>query len=325
VTISPRLRRLISFLLIAAAFAFLAREIVRNFDAVREFDWQLRPAVLALSLVALMVVLAAGVAFWALVLRSFGVRIPLLPLARTWFLANLSRYIPGVVWQFVSLAQFSGAAGLTPVLSITSLLVQMGFMLLSAAGIGVIVLPLSPLGDAYPLLRDLRWLAPLALLGVHPAVIRAMVGVLARVSRRTTVEWRGSWRMGLVLLLLATLLWLAYGLAFFFFLRAFVPLPPTLLPAVTAIHAFAFLVGYLAFFAPAGLGFKDAALTLLLAGLLPTSVAASLAVLARLWSIAGEAIPALFLLPRSGPSFPSPGEPQRTTEDDTEGTDDGLT
>src|SRR5690606_776282 len=158
----------ISFLLIAAAFAFLAREIVRNFDAVREFDWQLRPAVLALSLVALMVVLAAGVAFWALVLRSFGVRIPLLPLARTWFLANLSRYIPGVVWQFVSLAQFSGAAGLTPVLSITSLLVQMGFMLLSAAGIGVIVLPLSPLGDAYPLLRDLRWLAPLALLGVHP-------------------------------------------------------------------------------------------------------------------------------------------------------------
>src|SRR5690606_36244004 len=151
---------------------------------------------------------------------------------------------------------------------------------------------------------------------------RAMVGVLARVSRRTTVEWRGSWRMGLVLLLLATLLWLAYGLAFFFFLRAFVPLPPTLLPAVTAIHAFAFLVGYLAFFAPAGLRLQDAALTLLLAGLRPPPVGASPAVRARLLSNAGEAVPAPVLPAGSGTSFPTPGEPPETTEDGPEGTGD---
>lgn len=296
-TISPRVRRLISFILIAAAFAFLGREIVRNFDALREFDWQLRPGMLLLSLLALMVVLVAGVGYWAIVLRGFGVRAPFVPLARTWFLANLSRYIPGVVWQFVSLAQFGGGAGLTPVLSITSLLVQMGFMLLSAAAIGLYVLPATPLGDAYPLLGELRWLAPLALLAVHPALIRTLVGVMGRLSRRATVEWTGSWVEGVGLLLLATLLWLAYGVAFFLFLRAFVSLPLALLPTVTAIHALAFLVGYLAFFAPAGLGFKDAALTLLLAGFLPSSVAASLAVLGRLWSIAGESIPAVLLLP----------------------------
>lgn len=298
-TVKPWLRRLLSVLLIAAAFAFLGREIFRNLDSIREFDWQLRPGTLLLSLIALVLVLIAGVAYWGILLRSFGIRAPLVPLARTWFLANLSRYIPGMVWQFVSLAQFGGAAGLTPVVSITSLLVQMGFMLLAAAALGVTVLPASPLGDAYPLLGQVRWMAPLVLVAVHPAIIRTLVSLMGRLSRRRTVEWRGSWLVGLGMLLLAALLWIAYGLTFFLFLRAFVDLPVSLLPTVTAIHAVAFLVGYLAVFSPAGLGFKDAALTLLLTltGLMPSSVAASLAVVARLWSIAGELLPALLLLP----------------------------
>jgi uncharacterized membrane protein YbhN (UPF0104 family) len=318
-TVRPWVRRLLSVLLIGAAFAFLLREILRNLDALRGFDWHFRPVLLLLSLAGLVLVLGAGVAFWAAVLRSFGVEAPFVPLARTWFLANLSRYIPGAVWQFMSLAQFGGAAGLTPVLSITSLLVQMGFMLLSAAAIGVVVLPTSPLGEAYPLVGQLRWLAPLALLAVHPAVVRALVGVMGRLSKRRTVAWTASWGRSLVLLLLAGLLWWAYGVVFFLFLRSFVDLPVTLLPAVTAVHALAFLVGYLAVFAPAGLGFKDAALTLLLTGLaIPSSVAASLAVLARLWSIAGEVLPALALLPRgvrrAGPSAeegsaPDPARP----------------
>lgn len=307
----PAARRALSFLLIAAAFAFLAREILRNVDSLRDFDWQLRPGMLALSLLALVVVLFLGVAYWAVVLRSFGVRIPLIPLARTWFLANLSRYIPGVVWQFVSLAQLGGAAGMGAVLSITSLLVQMGFTLLSAAALGLLILPGSPLGAAYPALEGLRWLAPLALVAVHPAVIRTLVRLMARLSRREAVEWEGSWAEGVGLLALATLLWLAYGATFFLFLNSFVYLPMAMLPAVIAVHALSFLVGYLAFFAPAGLGFKEAALTLLLAGLMPSSVAASLAVAARLWSIAGEAIPALALLPGSinGAEAPLPPPP----------------
>src|SRR5690606_34134569 len=126
-----------------------------------------------------------------------------------------------------------------------------------------------------------------------PLIIRTLVRWMGRLGRRPTVEWGGSWAAGLGLLGLAGVLWLGQGLAFHLFLSAFVELPAALFPAVVAINALAFLVGYLAFFAPAGLGFKDAALALLLASLMPTSVAASLAVVARLWSIAAEVIPAL--------------------------------
>lgn len=291
-------RRLLSWALVAAAFAFLGAEIVRNAEALRDFEWRLRPGLLLLSLVALSAVLVAGVAYWALLLRHFGVRAPLWPLARAWFLSNASRYIPGVVWQFVSLAQFGGGAGLTPRLAVTSLLVQMGFMLLAAAGLGVYLLPEALAGRLSGVLEVTRWAVPLGVFAVHPKVIDTALSATGRLTRRPVTTWTGGWGDGLWLLLLAVGLWVGYGVAFFLFLRAFVDLPLSALPAVTAVNSLAFLAGYLAFFAPAGLGFKEAALVVLLGGLMPGSVAASLAVAARLWTIVAEGVPALLLLPR---------------------------
>jgi uncharacterized membrane protein YbhN (UPF0104 family) len=98
------------------------------------------------------------------------------------------------------------------------------------------------------------------------------------------------------MLALAGLAWAGTGTAFFLFLRSFVDVPLGLLPALTAMNALAFIAGYVAFFAPGGLGFREAALTLLLGSLMPPAVAASLAVAARLWAITAEVLPALALL-----------------------------
>lgn len=297
--ISPRLRRVVSLALVAAAFAFLGFEIADNLEQLRTFQWTLRPAALLASVGLLALLLLAGVLIWGLVLRRFGTRPRFLPLARAWFLSSISRYIPavGVVWQFVSLAELGSGAGLAPLMAVSSLLVQMGFMLLAAGLVGVLLLPTDLAGPLAAALPALRLATPLALLAVHPGVIRFALRHSARLARRDQLEWAGGWWDGVWLLALSVLAWAGYGIAFFVFLQSFLTLPLHLLPAVTAINALAFVVGYLAFFAPGGLGFKEAALTLLLAGMMPPAVAASLAVAARLWSIAAEAIPAIVLLP----------------------------
>lgn len=304
--LSPRWRRVLSFALVAAAFFFLGREIYRNADQLRTFSWEVRPGLLALSVAALSGVYVWGVVIWQMVLRRFGTEVPFRALARAWFLSNLSRYIPGVVWQFVSLAQLGPAAGLTPSATVMSLLVQMAFMLLAAGVLGVYLLPLRlaeelgaqlpALGWVAPFVLALRWLAPIALLLVHPAVIRAGLVVVGRATRRPMLRWEGSWAEGVGFLLLSGLAWVLNGGAFYLFLLSFVEVAPGALPAVTAMNALAFIVGYLVFFAPGGLGFKESALALLLSGLVPTAVAVSLAIAARLWAIAAEVLPALVLV-----------------------------
>lgn len=307
--LSPGLRRLFTLALVAAAFYFLGRTIWLNAGQLRSFRWDVRPGLLVLSVLLLAAVLLWGVAVWRVLLRRFGAEVPFRALARAWFLANLSRYIPGVVWQFVSLAQLGPSAGLTPAATVTTLLVQMGFLLLSAGVLGVWLLPTEYAGEFVGVLVALRWASPLALALVHPAAIRGGLRLVERVTRKGVAEWRGSWAEGLGILLLSGVSWMLYGAAFFLCLAAFVPLPLSALPAVTAINALAFIVGYAVFFAPGGIGFKEAALALLLAGLVPSGVAATLAVVSRLWTIAGELLPALFLARRGAtpaPEAPAP-------------------
>lgn len=292
----PGARRLLSIVLMAAAFAYIGAEIVRNIDQLRGFDWRVRPALLVSSVLLLVLLLFLGVVIWAAVLRRFGVEAPLLPLARAWFISNVSKYIPGVVWQFLSLADLGVGAGLAPAVAIASLLVQMGFMLIGAAVIGVYFLPEAAAGALAPVQEAGRWLAPLALVAVHPRVIRFLLAHTGRITRTSGLEWRGGWIDSLWLLVLAGLAWAGTGAAFFLFLRSFVEVPLALLPALTAMNALAFIAGYVAFFAPGGLGFREAALTLLLGSLMPPAVAASLSVATRLWAITAEVLPALALL-----------------------------
>lgn len=290
-------RRLLSTALVLAAFGFIGAEIARNADALRGFDWRIRPGLLLLSTALLSLILLAGVAYWSLLLRRFAASPPFVPLARAWFLSNASRYIPGgVVWQFMSLGHFGGGAGLEPRLAVTSLLVQMGFMLLSAGWLAAYLIPVSFAGDLEGVFLVVRWLLPLTLLALHPVVIRAAVRLFGKVTRKPITAWGGGWWDAVWLLLLAAVLWVGYGVAFYLFLLAFVDLPLSALPAVTAMNALAFMVGYAAFFAPGGLGFKELALGALLGGFLPSSVAVSLAVAARLWTIAAESLPALLLV-----------------------------
>jgi uncharacterized membrane protein YbhN (UPF0104 family) len=297
-TVRPWLRRLFTAALVAAAFGFLGWQIVHNAEQLRSFRWDVRPGLLLLSVFMLVAALFSGVAVWRMVIRRFGVEVPLRALARAWFLANLSRYVPGVVWQFLSLAQLGPSVGLTPSATITTLLAYMGLSFLSAGVVGAWLLPAELAGQFAPVLDGLRWISPLAVVLVHPAAIRSGIGLMARATRRTALDWKGSWLEGIWLLVLTALAWGLSGFAFYLFLASFVSLPLATLPAVVATNALAFAVGYLVVFAPGGLGFKEGAVALLLAGLVPPAVAASLAIASRLWTIAGEVVPALYLLPR---------------------------
>jgi hypothetical protein len=305
----PGPRRLLTFALVAAAFVFLGRAIWKDAAQLRSFDWDVRPGILACSVVLLAAVLLWGVVVWRMLLRHFGAEVPFRALARAWFLSNLSKYIPGVVWQFVSLAQLGPSAGLKPAAIVTTLLVQMGFLLLSGCAVGVWLLPAGYAGEFAPALVALRWLSPAALVLVHPAVVGGGLRLVERVARREVVAWGANWAEGVGILLLSAVSWGLSGAAFFLFLASFVELPLSALPAVTAINALAWVVGFLVFFAPGGLGFKEGAMALLLAGLIPPGVAAALAVASRLWTIAGEVLPALFLArggPPHAPEAPAP-------------------
>jgi glycosyltransferase 2 family protein len=311
---SIALRRIGRAALIALSFLFLGLLLVRQREQLLIYDWQVHPLRLTGSIILFAAVLVASVGIWGRALRQFDVRVPFPILARIWFLSNLSRYIPGKIWQFVGVAEMSHAAGVAVLTSITSLLMFMGFTLIAACVVGAALLPATgPLG-AWGV--GLRLVAPLLLLLAHPRVINAAVRVASRITRRPLATWSGSWFDGLLLVGLCLAEWVGMGIAFTLFIGSLAPVGLEVLPTATAAFALSFVAGF-AVLLPAGLGAKEGALAVLLSTIMPLPVAAAIAVASRVWTVLAELLPVcIFLLPVRWWTNAHPGRTEPRTADD---------
>lgn len=281
----------------AATLLFLALTVARHWGELSRFSWSVDPLRLALSLAALLVVFCWGVWVWRLLLRHLGVRVPFPALLRLWFLSSLARYVPGKIWQFVGAAQLGRGIGLEPVPLVTSMLLQTGLLIASAAAVAVPFVALAA-ADAGLAMAGLAVAAlGLAAAAVHPAVLNGALRLVPRTLHRDVLSWTGSWSNGLALLGLFMVSWLGNGGAFALLVSALVPIPLEAVPGLVAANAIAVAAGILVFVVPAGLGAREAVLTVLLSPYAPgPGIAALLAVASRLWVLAVELIGAVLSL-----------------------------
>ena len=285
------LRVAAAVLFIGAAIGFVALTIVRNWAELTSYDWALDPVELLISTAGLSAVLAWGVYVWHRVLARFGASMPLPALLRVWFLSNLARYIPGKIWQFVGVVQLARGTGIAAPVLLASMVVHVGFSVLSAAWIGLAALPfIYPETDAALMLWITAAATAAALLLVHPAVLNLGLRLVPKALHREVLAWEGTWRDGLSLLMLSVFSWLTYGFFFYVFVDAIVEIPASAYTVLTGVNALAFLAGYFAVVAPGGIGVREAALALLLGPVASAGVGAVVAILSRLWIIAAELI-----------------------------------
>lgn len=209
---------------------------------------------------------------------------------RVFLAANLGRYLPGKVWQFAGLAVLSRRMGIPATAATTAGVLGQVFALSAA---GILAVPVLSRGGAglggSLLLPGAAVLAVCLIVGI-PGLLRGVLAVVFRLMRLPSIHLPpiDSW-FGPRWIVLHLLPWTFYGAAFHFlvqglgFTGGFLDFAPP--------FAAAYLLGYLALFAPAGLGVREG----FLIALLPPSVGTggvAIAVLARLWMTAVEVIPA---------------------------------
>lgn len=287
-------------LIVVATAVFLALAIARQWEELTAYEWNIRLVPLLASLAALVAAFVWGGWVWRYLLRRMGVRVQLVPLTRLWFLASLARYVPGKVWQFVGAAQLGARIGLEPIPLVTSMLLQMGFVMVAGAAVALPVLLVAEFPSALLLAGVLVVVVATAVLAVHPRFLNRALGLAGRFVPSGVLRWEGSWRHGLSLLGLHVVSWLVQGLAFVVFAYAILELPADAWPVLIGANALAMVAGMLAFPVPAGLGAREAVLALLLAPYAPLGAAALVAVASRLWIICAELVGALVLLPMGG-------------------------
>lgn len=240
--------------------------IVRSRSQLADVIGQANPVVLILVPVAALGQIVLTSLVWTVGLRGFGSPVPLRTVVATTAASAPARYLPGSVWfaaSRVTMLRRSGAGlrQLTAVATLETLLVPvagfgLGAVLLAATGSGA-----GRLSDAVtgPLLAAGLVLLTLA----TPPVVNA---VLRWRSKDGVVPPVLTWSRLARLIGAIGLFWVWSGGVFAFYTSAFPDLTDRSLPVVAAAYMVAWGVGWLAPFAPQGLGVFEVALLALLGG-----------------------------------------------------------
>lgn len=239
-----------------------------------------------LTLVAAFVV-GAGATYltflsWRALMAGAGHRLPLAAAQRVFFLSQIGKYVPGSVWPIVAQADLGREhkvpAARSVAVGLLTLLVSCGAGVCVAAATIPFVQP-----DAFARYWFVVLLVPIVLAALHPAVLRFALRTAARVTRRDL----GSIDLRLPAIVRAFVwavaAWLAFGLHIVLVLVPIGHVDLRIVLLTIGAYALAWLVGFLVFFLPAGLGGREAVLTaLLVAGAgIGSSAAVSVAVMSR--------------------------------------------
>jgi hypothetical protein len=268
-----------------AIVVFAIRALVRNWDQLRSqpLEWQLRPGWLVLSLVLTWLMYALLILGWRSMLSSWGQRLDGWSAARIWTLSSLGKYVPGKVWAVAGMALLAQRAGVAPWAATGSAVV----MQVLAIGTGAAV---AGLAGARNLESAQRGAGAVLMLLVAGAIIS--VGLLLwppflrrllRLAAPQAVGERQPTGRGIGVGIATNLVaWLGYGLALWLLGRGLLPTSGLGLRLAIGVFTASYLAGFLALFAPGGIGVREGLFILMLQKPLGVGAATSLALASRL-------------------------------------------
>jgi uncharacterized membrane protein YbhN (UPF0104 family) len=285
--------------------------LAAQWPALRTYPWRLHWGWLLATCLLNLASWGLEIAIWRQLLSSLGGKLPFMAAARIWFLSAILRYLPGSVWQPISITLYSRRHGVSPEATITSLVLFQVVMLLAIAPILVAYfvwidtksLAAQLVAHLPPVLLWLV-LAPVALFLLRPQwLVQLLNWGLARLKRPPLALRLTS--LSLLGLLVAALVdWILWGGVFAAFVFAFAGdgigstagnLSPA--PLLVASYSIANLVGFLSVVTPGGFGVREGAFYLLLTPQIAGSVVTVLALGIRVWNVLGELLFALISAP----------------------------
>jgi uncharacterized membrane protein YbhN (UPF0104 family) len=232
---------------------------------------------------------------WRRVIIASGETLSFPVAARIWFVSNLGKYVPGKVWSIAAMTVMAKNESVSPMTAAgSSVLIQ---LITIASGIGVVLAAGSQVVDK-PLLAVLVLVVVVGCVAAAPRLLPGAARIASSVTgkeiRLSRIEASTVWAAALR----SVISWIAYGIAFQFFVHGILGSTAGGALSYIAVYAASYIIGFLALFAPGGAVVRESALVtgMVRLGLSSRPDALAVAIASRLWLTVLEVLPGLFFL-----------------------------
>jgi hypothetical protein len=303
----PWLKRLSGLAITAAIFFWMLKPVTKHWEQVKdrilEMSWGRFALASAMFAVFLFVFRATT---WRWILLALGERLPVATAARIWSVSELARYLPGAIWQVLGRIYLVKPYGVSGTVTSASQLIELSVFLLANVLLALGCLVWFGIkkfeGPAERWLYGAMALVPVLMVLLHPRVLYALLDRLMKLLRKPPVPRRMGFPelAGLLLWSMLGLLW--QSLAIWLLVEEPLNLHITKWWVIAGAYALAWCAGFLAVWAPGGIGVRELVFMAAMQVALPTAVRerfqndpaalvgflAFLSVLLRLWATTGE-------------------------------------
>lgn len=211
-----------------------------------------------------------------------------------WYmLGNLGKYVPGGVWALLGRAELAVRGGLPRPVAYHSVALSMGATYLCATVVCALLLPFLVVSEV-ELAGGQLWVfgfIPVGLAALHPVVLRRVFRFSERLFGKGEPVVVPRWLTSVGLVAWHALPWLALGVATWWVALTFAPGAPLLIVLFAGILSW--VVGFVAFPVPGGIGVREAVFTAIVSVAIAPHLAATIAIVSRLVFVAADGLGAV--------------------------------
>lgn len=282
--------RLISFSLIILIFYFLGRNLFLNWGQIKEYQFSLNYFNLIVSFIFLALGFLVRGSTWKKIVDFLQPDNDLgyLEVMRIEVFSQLGKYLPGKVFGPIGKAYLARNKKIFKKNLYFSVILD---ALLDP--IAAFLLSLFLIGFFFPFKINLPnfYLTGLVvvILGLtvtHPKIFSCLINFFLTKIKKEPIrlDFNLDWLKKIKIILYYSLANFLMGLGFFYLINSLTYLSLQSLLPIIGIYVLAGILGFLAFFAPGGLGVREGTLVLFLQFYFPLNVAILISLLARIWS-----------------------------------------
>tara|TARA_Y100000994_G_scaffold242055_1_gene238566 strand:+ start:118 stop:1053 length:936 start_codon:yes stop_codon:yes gene_type:complete len=276
----------ITILVIILAFAFVFRELQRNkVDVIGIILPPTSDVIIGFLFIFLVVIINPFI--WYFLMNGCGAQISKKEASGIWWSTNIARYVPGRVSIIASRVWVARKWG--PKVVLESLGWELILTTSSALLASSLLIFSSEISFSYKVLVSI-----LALLSLFPFINPEFSQKLLR--KPLQLLGKDEWKQKTVMtrmyyfnaLFLMTVTWILWGFGHQFILKSMGF--DAAIWELIGIFSFAYLVGYFAFFIPAGFGAREGTFTYLLSIMISGGLGAGLAIISRVFNIMADVV-----------------------------------
>lgn len=273
-------------------FVFLYKAFFRNYAQIYDYKFELNFYFLLMSFPFLFIGFPLSVHAWKITLEMLGENLKFKKCFELTSLCLLFKYLPGHFWSDLGKIYYCKSEGIPRTKTFVSIYIGQWLTITT----GILLYLVSIFFDGGKIIFESVMIPKYLPLGFiiiiffHPKVFVWCINFILQKSEKQKIEFKIDISGILELVVIYSILWILSGIGFNFLINSIFPIGFEKILLISGIFSISWVVGFIAFFAPMGLGVREGILSALLSFFIPSSIAIIIAVSARIWLIIPELI-----------------------------------